>query len=397
MRSMIHPLRDERGTSVVLVAVALTALMSMVALAVDVGMLLTARSEAQRAADAAALAGAGSLIVQPNDGARARQIAIEYGGLNQVQSQDVEVLPEDVLVDLAQQRVTVTVRRADDRGNPIGTWFARVFGVDAVDVAARAVARVQPAGSAVCVKPWTIFDRFLDVDGDDVLEPGDGDQYDPFVHGYGTEWMNGDGTGYVNDFGRPIVLKGGGPGAAGGQGKSKGAGQGPDCCPGTGPSWYYAWDIPQTQAGVCAGGWGGQGANCYRWAIENCHPGIISVGEEYMVANGAMTGPTVQGVQGLIAKDPGATWDPAQKTVVGSAYNPWEASPRVGIVPTFDPARPFDPGKQPIEFTNFLAVFIEDVQGAGTAQTVHGRILFATGVGGGGPTSSGAKFVQLVE
>src|SRR5450432_4594695 len=48
----------ERGQTIILVAVALVALLSMAALAVDVVTLYVARSEAQRAANAAAIAGA---------------------------------------------------------------------------------------------------------------------------------------------------------------------------------------------------------------------------------------------------------------------------------------------------------------------------------------------------
>ncbi|HYL30302.1 MAG TPA: pilus assembly protein TadG-related protein, partial [Gemmatimonadales bacterium] len=48
----------ERGATAVFVAIALAALLGMVALAVDVGMLMKVRADAQRAADSAALAGA---------------------------------------------------------------------------------------------------------------------------------------------------------------------------------------------------------------------------------------------------------------------------------------------------------------------------------------------------
>ena len=47
-----------RGATAAFVVVTLAALLGMVALAVDVGMLMKVRSDAQRAADAAALAGA---------------------------------------------------------------------------------------------------------------------------------------------------------------------------------------------------------------------------------------------------------------------------------------------------------------------------------------------------
>src|SRR5277367_6963974 len=53
--------RGERGQTLILVAVSLIALMGMAALAVDLVTLYAARSEVQRAADAAALAGAKAL------------------------------------------------------------------------------------------------------------------------------------------------------------------------------------------------------------------------------------------------------------------------------------------------------------------------------------------------
>ena len=383
-------LANERGSTIVLVALAITALLSVVALAIDIGMLLTARTSAQRAADAAAMAGAGSLIVAPGDEDRARQVAIDFGGQNYVHGSSVEVLPEDVEVLLDEGLVRVTVHRTADRGNAIGTWFARVFGVDEVDVGARAAAQVLPAGRATCLKPFALFDRFDDEDGDGEFDATD--DYDPFVHGYGSSWRNpgapgDDGLGYIDDFGRQVVLKGGGPKAGPLEGE-----------PGTGPGWYYPWDIPQKGEKVCPGGTGGQGAKCYQWAIENCHPAIIEVDEEHWVETGNMQGPTRKGVENLIEKDSGAYWDEGCNCVKGSKHGEtWEASERIGIVPTFDPSREFDPGKKPIYFTNFVAVFFEKVEGNGNNQRVYGRILWPTGIGGGSAVAPALKYVSLVE
>src|SRR6266705_4315005 len=52
----------ERGQTIVLVAVALVSLLGMAALAIDVTTLYVARGELQRAADAAALAGAKAFV-----------------------------------------------------------------------------------------------------------------------------------------------------------------------------------------------------------------------------------------------------------------------------------------------------------------------------------------------
>lgn len=372
------PLRDTRGVSIVFVAITIVACMAAVALSIDIGMLLNARTEAQRAADSAALAGAGWLIPNPTDDAGAETEAINYGALNTVTDIPVTLLPQDVDVDLAQQKVTVTVRRRGDRGTAVPTWFARVFGVNEVDVEARAAAQVLPAGSATCVKPFAIPDAFEDVNGNGVFDTGV-DNYDPAVHGYGTNWRNAgslgdDGLNFVDDFGRPMGVKQGGPSDP------------PQ------PGWYYPWDIPQVDGSPATGG------DKYRWNIANCNPSIISYGEQYWIENGNMIGPTVQGVLDLIAQDPDAYWDPVDNTVKDSNRAPnWESSPRVGIVPVWNPGRPFDPGKQPIEFTNFISMFFEGVTGTGQDQEVVVRIMYASGVPGGGDPAAAARIVQLVE
>jgi Flp pilus assembly protein TadG len=367
----------ERGATIVFVALALTALLSVVALAVDVGMLLTAKTEAQRTADAAAMAGAGTLIFSPDDDAPARSEADKFGEMNAIQGV-AEIDPaDDIDVDLADLTVTVRAHRDQVRGGPVATWFAQIFGVDAVNVGADATAKVSAAGAATCLKPFSIYDRFDSNDGNDTFDP-DVDFYDPHLTGYGSSWRNpgepgDDGLGYNNDFGRPIVLKGN-------------AQKGDDCCPGTGPSWYYLWAIP-----------GGRGGNWVRENIQICNPAIIAVGDEYDNEPGNKHGPVVQGIEDLIALDPDATWDPVDNEVVGSAWDSWAGSPRVGIVPTFDPARFFRPGRKDIVFTNFIAVFFESVSGKGNKQQVNGRILYATGIGDGSETAPGAKFVQLIE
>jgi hypothetical protein len=373
-------LADERGGTIVLVAVAMTAILSVVALAVDLGMLFTARGEAQRVADAAALAGASSFIEAPSDADRARNLAVEYAGLNDVRRVPVTLDPGDVDVDLANLQVTVEVRRTAASGVAIATWFARVFGIDAVDVAARATAEAAPAGGATCMKPFTIPDAWDDVNKDGNYD--NGEPYDAGATGYGTPFRNGvpsdngidpKGTAYENDFGRPILLKEGTPQEA------------------IVPSWYFPWDVPQPPGGPDTG------ADRYRWNIANCNTSIVSIGQEYMVENGNMTGPTKQGIEALIAKDPDAEWDVAADSVVGSAFQPWKASPRVGNIPLFDPRWPVRPGKKPVAFNNITAFWIEGMKG----KDVIGRFLYASGVAPGGPgtgnvTGPQVKYVHLI-
>jgi len=379
-------LRDDRGSVMVVVALAMTALLSMVALAVDVGMLFTARGEAQRVADAAALAGAGAFL-DGWDSSWVEEVAVsnavEYGALNTVRARSVEILPEDVEVDMTTHRVTVTVRRTADRGSAVGTWFARVFGVEEVDVAARATAEAAPAGAAICLKPFTLPDAWDDEDEDGAYDPGE--LYDPPQTGYGSDWRDGqpanngidpNGTIYNDDFGRPLLVK---------EGDADGT---------LVSSWFFPWDIPQVD------GQPHTGADRYRWNIENCNTSIVHLGEAYPFENGGMTGPTKQGIEGLIAKDKNAEWDVDADSVVGSAYRPWKASPRVVKIPLFDPTQKLAPGKKPIVFNNFTDFFIEGMQG----KDVIGRFLYASGIGvgstgTGGGVDQGASphYIHLVE
>ena len=56
--------KPEKGVSVVIVAAGLTAFLGFLAIVLDLGMLYAARSDAQKAADAASLAGAKYFIDQ---------------------------------------------------------------------------------------------------------------------------------------------------------------------------------------------------------------------------------------------------------------------------------------------------------------------------------------------
>ncbi|MGA2921571.1 MAG: pilus assembly protein TadG-related protein, partial [Candidatus Sulfotelmatobacter sp.] len=57
-RGKVEPRSDERGFTMALVAMTMAAIISMAALSIDIGTLYEAKAEAQRAADAAALAAA---------------------------------------------------------------------------------------------------------------------------------------------------------------------------------------------------------------------------------------------------------------------------------------------------------------------------------------------------
>ena len=101
MHNSLHHLRtDERGISLVCTAISLLALLSATTLAIDVGMFMNTRSQAQNAADAGALAGATSLALnsytERSSTGPAVVGAINTALANSVGGGQVSVTPADV-------------------------------------------------------------------------------------------------------------------------------------------------------------------------------------------------------------------------------------------------------------------------------------------------------------
>src|SRR5215212_2210209 len=124
MRTRFNRLRtDESGMSYVFIGMGMMAFLSASMLAIDVGMLMTARNQAQNSADAGALAGATALIYDDYDdrsaGGPAVTNAINTAIANSVMAKNVSVIPGDVQFLASpsgqQNRVRVTVRRTTSR------------------------------------------------------------------------------------------------------------------------------------------------------------------------------------------------------------------------------------------------------------------------------------------
>jgi len=172
---------DDRGATAAFVAIGLLMMLGMVALAVDMGMLLGARTDSQRVADSAALAGAASFFTAPNDTDRPRQWAIEYAAMHTVSGTTADVRPEDVDVLLAEKKVRVRVRNIAARSNAIRTIFARVLGWDEVNVGTVAAAQLSPAGAGNCPLPLALPDRWTEDVNDDLYFGPPNDLYIPYT------------------------------------------------------------------------------------------------------------------------------------------------------------------------------------------------------------------------
>jgi hypothetical protein len=373
--------------TLVIVGMGFLAFMSATMLAVDVGMLMVARTQAQSAADSGALAGAVALVFDDFEDrsstgpAVQNAIAASTSDVNQVINEAVSVNSADVTFP-ALERIRVRVHRSGQRGNPILMFLAPMIGIDEVDVGATATAEAVPANAATCLKPWAVPDKW-----DERQQPL-WDEQDELNMFYETGPNKGkplptpdiyvpwDQTGYTGfqqsrqgvDYGRQILLKPGSPNSA------------------IEASQFFPIALP-----------GGTGSDWYGENIPGCWPGVAEIGQFVLVEPGNQTGKTLDGVELLIAKDPAARWDDVNKEII-SAHHP---SPRVVVIPVFDPFE-FESARQhgriEIKIANFVGFFIEDMVG----NSVLGRIVPNTGLirnNGGGTIPPGAflRAIRLVE
>jgi Flp pilus assembly protein TadG len=204
------------------VALLMIPMISMVAFMVDYGYLTVVRSDLQRAADGAALAGVLDLIPNPNGTQNfdtARNTAVRYVNYNlgfegQVNPADgsmsygFTVLPADIVTGkynpetingsgaielntstgVVHDTMRVTVRRDSSANSPVTLFFAQVIGIASQDVNATATAvlrkpaAIQPGGDvlpfALPLEFWNSLDagEDLSIYNDNSIEDGYGNQ-----------------------------------------------------------------------------------------------------------------------------------------------------------------------------------------------------------------------------
>jgi len=403
IRSCSRPIRGERGATLVFVAVSVGALFGFLALAIDLGMMFVARNDAQRAADAAALAGASAFLDFSTADAvtPARDRAMEYALRNTFQNGPIDSSEVTIRVVPESSKVGVAIQR-----DSVPTLFARTLGMRWVPIGAYAEAEAVSAGAARCLKPFAVPDIWQDTNGDtnlnriwdenEVWTYGDapGDVYAPFSGpgglptetGYGSSWRDLT-TGLAGDLGRQIKIKI----------------TDPQDVAAPSPGIFLPWRLPPDGDGeTCSRGGGGgtndAGAATYRNNICTCNTADIQLGTEYPIEPGNMVGPTWQGVGELIDSDPNAVWDEATQSVQNSTYGSgWMESPRVIRIALFAPGELVGSGMQTIRFNNFALMFIESQPQM--RDPVTGRFLYyVNGTGSPGETTGSlVKTLKLVK
>jgi len=98
----------------------------------------------------------------------------------------------------------------------------------------------------------------------------------------------------------------------------------------------------------------------------------VEPGDKLQTEPGNKVGPTRTGVNELISDDSGAYWDIASKSIKGSRFKDPLLSPRVALIPFFDPLQPPYSGRNYLIVHQLGAVFIEGIDSKGN---ISGRFI----------------------
>jgi putative Flp pilus-assembly TadE/G-like protein/putative Tad-like protein involved in Flp pilus assembly len=383
----------ETGATLYFVAGAMAVLLAISALAIDLVSAYVARGEAQRAADAAALAGATVFVTQgcttagspatgvtgcvaggPQEAPAIRQ-AQAVAAQNTVGGQAANVLfnstsPTDATkTDIVfsyptaqEPQISVTVQRTKARGNALPTFFAKIFGVTSMDVVASATAEAYNPTSGdtsvgvSCVRPWLL----PNCDASHPV-PGTSPEANKNCGGTGNNdgititCPSGTGTCYPSYFFDPgnknAIVN---PGLCTWNAFSNPpAGTPPGYCSSSSGSVGGEWAL-HSQSGPSqyyAIAFTGQSGSTYEQNIESCETQLIACNDTLNSLNGKKVGKTDQGVENLIhasngglsqgqdsicapATSPACTTGIPPFTITGGSNNPYGLSGKTFYSPS---------------------------------------------------------------
>jgi len=396
MQFLRRLLRDEKGASLIVVAVAIVVIFGFAVLAIDLSLIQLAKVQLQNAADAAAMAGALVLFTSNGSQAAATDEAIRVAGLN-VAVQDTQrsvIITADDVTFPGSDRITVITHRTPDKGDPVSIYFLKVLNPlleNQGEVRAKATAAVSLVCGTDCLRPFCPPDRWDDADNDSIWDPAD-EYNDLNFNGLWdpgeplTEDHDGDGVWDPAEFYDPIITGYKAPDDIGVQVtlKLRNANKSPKMC------FYYAVRFgPEGSDTIYSG------ADVYQeWICPECEPFVIRIGDRLHMEPGNMVGPTNHGLECLISLDPTAEWDPVTGTVINSAH---PTSPRIIKVAAFDPTLGVQDchGVDCVTVSKIMVLFVEEHFG----DDVVGRFMKTVAEGVPDPDCPGGFLftVRLVE
>lgn len=372
----------DRGAIVVYAAVMMTALVAGSAFVIDYGMQLVSRSQAQTAADAAALAGAGALALGGGcvvaDSTTARETAVSAGLMNSVWGRPPAIALADVTTPLCPDGrpgcISVMVYRDAAHGNAIPSLIPQLSGTPSVSVAAAATAEWLPARVTDCLRPFAVPDRWNDTNG--AWTP------DKTFDKYVTSGRR---------FGEPLTnpdIYTAPSSATTGTGLTTGAFCNmrvrlriADVLEPIRPWNFVALDLERADAFINPGG------DRFYKNVTSCQNLDTAVGASVPRLPADPEDAVRAGIRDLIARDPDAAWDPVQRKVVGGcvAARTCAQSPRLIAIGLFNPdlyeTQRMNGGVSHVTITNFIGFFVSQIGGS----DIDGYVTLYPGLGTGTP------------
>jgi hypothetical protein len=395
--------RRQRGSSLFIVAAAMLALVGLMGLGIDLVALYLGRSEAQRAADAAALAGAqefvlsgftSGLVTQAAAQTLATTQAVAVGQKNLVGGSAPSIPSGNVTFDFTHAGnplITVQV------GATLSTYFMRIFGVTSANIAATATAEAyNPAGSAAggptlcasCLKPFLV----PNCDPDHLVAPPGGNPHCPQVGGKNQDY-------FLSPPNYGINHPGSAPTGVVGESWSLHTGAAPS-------QWYSIAFL------------GAQSKSAWQANIASCNTDAIVCGTVLQTLNGKAVGPADKGIESLIhatglglgqGQDTinvaGGTLpypmfagsnNPLVKASVIASGAQVVQSDSLVTVPVYDGVdtnggNPLTPGGSQVKVTGYLQMFITDVTHNGPDDIIDAIVInvMSCGANTGGTCAPG--------
>ena len=344
---------NERGYIIVTTAMLLVVFLGFGALAIDVGLLYSARTSAQRAADAAALAGAFTFVASPSapQPSTAYDQAMSTALINNILGTPLTAPEVTVNIDVANERATVEITHTED------TFFARALGRNSVDIAVKAVAETSiDAVATFCAKPWFVPNTVVSE-----LSPCDACAQDQVLVSDGLATTFGE-----SQLGMSFTIKPQNPTGA------------------IAPGQFYAVRMADSAGG-----------NDYRTNIASCSPDVITCQATYGLEPGNMIGPTLQGVNELTGTPPdiymgigeyqnseGNISNTSRSLIIAPL---WDICTMVGFCP--NGSLPDNGANAQISVSGFALLFLDGVQGNNVVAHLLG--VFGCGSISGVPPGAG--------
>jgi putative Flp pilus-assembly TadE/G-like protein len=396
----------QQGSSLFIVGAAMLALVGLMGLGIDLVALYLGKSEAQRSADAAALAGAQEFVLSGFVSGVVSQATVQTLATNQAIAVGQKNLVGGTAPSIPSGNVTFDFTHA---GNPLitvqvgatlPTYFMTIFGVTSANVAATATAEAyNPAGSAAggptlctsCLRPFLV----PNCDPDHPVAGGNPNC--PKVNGQNQDYflnppnysINRPGAAPTGVVGESWSLHSGGP-------KVSAASQ-----------WYSIAFL------------GAQSKSAWQADIARCNTDAIVCGTVLQTLNGKAVGPANQGIEALIHAT-GLGLGQGQDTInVSGGTGPFPMfagsnNPLVtaGVIASGTPVVQSDslvtvpvydgldtngvvaaPGGSQVKITGYLQMFITDVNHQGPDDIINGIItnVMSCGANTGGTCATGGN------